>query len=162
MLKNIQPSLILRIICFNLIINLLNASENILSWHESRTIVNNESTSRSIFVSRSFEPWPNLHVESFYIDRSLIIKEFWSISKLNHASLAHSLLYDDVQDLTHSLAILTTACIMNVWSVHNILANMIDLQPCFLTHPFNINEVCLTQLLSRPNVESWLEELSYE
>jgi len=162
MLKNIQPSLVLRIICFNLIINLLNASKNILCWHESRTIVNNESTSRSIFVSRSFEPWPNLHVESFYIDRSLIIKKFRSISKLNHASLAHSLLYDYVQDLTHCLTILTTACIMNVWSVHNILANMIDLQPCFLTHPFNINEVCLTQLLSRPNVEPWLEELSYE
>lgn len=95
-LKDFKPFLILRIISFNFIICFLNASKNCLGWHKPRTIIYNQSTSCSVFVSRSFKAWPNLHAKWINIDSSFVIKEFWSISKLYHACFIHSLLNYDI------------------------------------------------------------------
>lgn len=86
------------------------------------------------------------------IDWASSIEEPWSDSELEHTSLSHGLLHNDVDDLTHGLGVLL--------GVDGVLSLMIDGELALPTHVSDIKEIGLIQLLSGPNVVARVEELT--
>ena len=109
----------------NLIVDFVNLAKNSKSRHEPGTIVDDKSTSRLVFVGGSLETLPDLHVHILNKCGIFGIEELWSMSELEHASLRHGLLHDDVEDLTHRDAVLSLR-IVDVCGVDDVLALMID------------------------------------
>ena len=68
---------------------------------------------------------PDLHVHIINKCGTLGIEELWSMTELEHASLGHGLLHDDVENLAHCDAVPSMG-IMDISSVDDILALMID------------------------------------
>jgi hypothetical protein len=69
------------------------------------------------------------------------------------------LLYYDVEDLAHSLAILSI-WIVYVLSVDSILSYIIYLELDFATHQFGINDIGLFKSLCGPDIETRENEFS--
>lgn len=89
------------------IVDFVNLVKNSTRGHESGAIVNDEGAARLVLVSRSLETTPDLHVHLFNELGFLSVEELWSMTELEHASLRHGLLDDDVEDLTHRDAVLS-------------------------------------------------------
>lgn len=56
------------VLLINLVIGSMDAIQDRLGGHETSTIVNDESTTRIILVSRGLETAPNLHLQFSYVD----------------------------------------------------------------------------------------------
>lgn len=81
------------------------------------------------------------------------------MAELEHASLGHGLLHDDVENLAHRDTVLTLR-VVDVRSVDDILALMIDFQCDGAAHVLRLNQQSLVSVLRGPNVEARRNELS--
>jgi len=113
--------------------DLFDSVEDCLVAHESGTTVDDNVATRLVLVSCGLKALPDLHVDIFYDLRIRAIEEPWSMADLNHTSLSHSLLQDNIEKLLVAKVALTIR-IVNVSSVDNKLALMIDLKSDLASH----------------------------
>jgi hypothetical protein len=150
-----------RIACIShhIIIQLVDSVEHSFGGHESRAAVDDQSTTRLILVSCGFESVPNLHLKLVNVHWTGGVEELWPVAELEKSSLAHCLLDDDVQDLAHCLAVLSL-WVLDVSCVYDVFTLMLDQQCYLLAHELGAEKVALSYWLSRPDVETGVNELA--
>ena len=90
-----------------------------------------------------------------------MVEESGVASNLNHASLSHSLVDDDVEDLAHSQA-LGPVGVVDVSGVDNVLALVVDDQHDLLSLELGVDEKGFAELLLRPQVEAGVDVLTHQ
>ena len=88
-----------------------------------------------------------------------MVEESWMATDLNHTSLSHSLVDNDVQYLTHSSALLSVG-VVNVRCVDDKLSLMIDYQLYFSSLESGVDQECFTELLLSPQIKSRVDILA--
>ena len=90
----------------------------------------------------------------------LIVEELRSLSHLNETSLAHCLLDNDIEDLTHGLTVLVTS-VVDVSRIDNELTLLLDYESHFATTELGFETILLfIKSLSGPNIESRIQEFA--
>ena len=89
------------------------------------------------------------------------IEESRSVTELKETSLTHSLLDDDVHNLTHGLGVSSVGAV-DVLSVDSVLSFVVNLQLNLSSHQLCVNEVRLIKSLGGPNVVTRVDVLTDE
>ena len=85
-------------------------------------------------------------MELVHIDWAAGVEEPGSVTELEEASLSHSLLDDDIEDLAHRLRVLL--------GVHSKLCRVVDLELALLAHVLGVEQEGLLNPLGGPNIVS--------
>lgn len=106
MLKDSVGYYFILVLMVDLIVSLLNLVKHSLCGEEPAAVVKDKRASSLVFVCSCLEALPDLHLEQVTCQWFRWIKELWSMANLYETSFTHSLLDNDVEDLTHSLSVL--------------------------------------------------------
>ena len=146
----------------NFIIDLIYDIKTSVGRHEFVAVVDNKCAYIRILVSTCFESTPNLDIHTFDAHRILITIELWPLTHLNQASFTHSFLDDDIENLTHCLAVLSIRLVDLPW-IDNELSLSFDNKSDLSSFELRLDKVrLLHQLLSGPDVETRVDEFANE